>query len=61
LAQQDSKQIVRQWKREIEDEIRRLAAARRDDGPWRAVVWTALWFVWIGVLFGMLGVLHPLK
>jgi len=50
VAQRDSKSIARRWNREIEDEIRRLAEARADRGPWRTAVWTVLWIVWICLL-----------
>jgi len=60
VANLDSKQIARQWNREIEDEIRRVAAARRDEGPWRTLVWAALWFLWLVALVGILGLLHLL-
>jgi len=56
----DSKHIIRQWNREIEDETRRLAARGKDDGPWRAVVWGGLWLLWLGVLLGLIGLLKPL-
>ena len=61
MAERDSKRIARQWNREIDDETLRLAAAQRGDGAWRTVVWAALWVLWIGVVFAMLGVLQPLK
>ena len=56
---QDSKNIVRQWNREIAEETRRLAP-QRSEGHWRYVVWTALWFLWLALLLGLIGVLHPL-
>ena len=43
----DAKRIVREWNREIEEEIRRRDAGR-GDGRWKIVVWlvlAALWFV----------------
>ena len=49
-----TKHIIRQWDREIEDEIRRDAARNAGDGPWRAVVWGALWLLWVGLLFALL-------
>jgi hypothetical protein len=54
MMEPDSKRIVREWNREIEDEIRRRAA-RRDDGPWRIVVWVALAVLWFVALFAVLG------
>jgi hypothetical protein len=51
----DSKRIIRQWDREIEDEIRRDAsrnAAGR--GPWKAVAWGALWVLWLALLAALL-------
>jgi cell division septal protein FtsQ len=58
--ERDSKRIVREWNREIEVEIRRLAA-QRDDGKWKIVVWLLLEAVWLAglvVLLGMLTRLH---
>ena len=56
----DTKHIIRQWNREIEDETRRHAGRDKDDGPWRAVVWGGLWLLWLGVLLGLIGLLKPL-
>jgi hypothetical protein len=51
VTERDSKQIVRQWNREIEDEIRRAAAQDSEaDGPWKAVTWTVLWVLWLALL-----------
>ena len=58
-AEHDTKRIVRQWNREIEDDNRRLAA-RADEGPWRAVVWTALWVSWLLLLGGLVSLFRPL-
>jgi hypothetical protein len=55
----DTKHIIRQWNREIEDETRRLAA-RKGEGAWRAVVWGGLWLLWLGVVLGLIGLLRPL-
>lgn len=54
MMEPDSKRIVRQWNREIEEEIRRRDA-RRDDGPWRIIVWVALAVLWFVALFAVLG------
>lgn len=55
MAEHDSKSIIRQWDREIEDEIRAREAARAaKDGPWKAVVWIALWLLWLALLIGFL-------
>jgi hypothetical protein len=51
--ERDSKQIVREWNREIEAEMRRLAA-RQDDGKWKMVVWVLLEAIWLVVLFMVL-------
>jgi hypothetical protein len=51
--ERDSKRIVREWNREIEAEIRRLAA-RRDDGKWSIVVWTVLELIWLVGVFAIL-------
>jgi hypothetical protein len=53
----DAKQVVREWNREIEEEIRR--DARRDDGPWKIVGWAALAVLWFVALFAALGVFKP--
>lgn len=58
-AEHDSKRIVRQWNREIEAENRRVGE-RRDKGPWRGVVWTALWLLWLLAIGALVSVLHPL-
>jgi hypothetical protein len=49
----DSKRIVPEWNREIEAEIRRLAA-QRDEGWGRIVVWTVLEVIWLVGVFGVL-------
>jgi len=56
----DTKHIIRQWNREIEDEARRHAARAKDNGSWRALVWGGLWLLWLGVLLGLIGLLKPL-
>ena len=58
--ERDSKRIAREWKREIEAEMRRLAA-RQDDGNWKIVVWAlleAVWLVGLVLLLGLLTRLH---
>jgi hypothetical protein len=50
VAQHDSKSIARQWNREIEEEIRHHAEAQAERGPWRSLVWTVLWMVWLSLL-----------
>jgi hypothetical protein len=50
----DSKRIVREWNREIEEEIRRREGAR-DDGPWKIVVWVVLAVLWFVALFAVFG------
>ena len=50
-----SKRIAQEWNREIEAELRRLAA-RRDDGWGRIVVWTVLELGWLVAIFAVLGV-----
>ena len=52
--------IIRQWNREIEDETRRLAARGKDEGPWRAIVWGAMWLLWLGALLALIGFMKPL-
>jgi len=58
--ERDSKRIAREWSREIEADIRRLAA-RRDDGKWKIVVWAlleAVWLVGLVLILGFLTRLH---
>ena len=58
--ERDSKRIAREWNREIEAEMRRLAA-RKDDGKWKFVVWTlleAIWLVGLVLMVGFLTRLH---
>src|SRR5260370_42052076 len=58
--ERDSKRIAREWKREIEAEMRRLAA-RQDEGRWRIVVWAVLEGIcWAGlvVVVGLITRLH---
>jgi hypothetical protein len=52
--ERDSKRIAREWKREIEAEMRRLAA-RRDEGRWRIVVWVVLEVMWLAGLVVVVG------
>jgi len=59
VADSDSKRILRQWNREIDAELRR-AAAPREDGPWRAVAWGALWLCWLLLVLAMVAVVRPL-
>jgi len=55
IMERDSKRIAREWNREIEADIRRLAASR-DDGKWSIVVWTVLEVMWLFGVIGILGV-----
>jgi hypothetical protein len=50
VSEHHSKRIIRQWDREIEDEIRREATRNAAGGPWKAVVWGVLWVFWLGLL-----------
>jgi hypothetical protein len=54
VTEHDSKRIVRQWDREIEDEIRREAARNAAGGPWKAVVWGTLWVLWLVLLAALI-------
>ena len=55
MSERDSKRIIRQWDREIEDENRRREAVRSAaNGPWKSVVWAALWLLWLGLLIALL-------
>ena len=53
MMEPDSKRIVREWNREIEEENRRRDA-RRDNGPWKIIVWVALEVLWFVALFAVL-------
>lgn len=58
--ERDSKRIAREWKREIEADIRRLAT-RQDEGKWKIVVWVLLEVIWLAglvVLIGLFTRLH---
>jgi hypothetical protein len=61
VSEHDSKRIIRQWNREIEAEIRREKDRERDNGPWKAVVWAALWLLWLGALVALLSHLKGLR
>ena len=62
MPEPDSKRIARQWNREIEDELRREAAEREAaGGPWKAVVWTVIWLVWLGLLLAALVQIKSLR
>ena len=54
MAQDDGKHIVRQWDREIEDELRLEAARNAAGGLWQAVVWGALWVLWLALLASLI-------
>ena len=54
MTDHHTKHIIRQWDREIEAEIRREAARNAAGGPWKAVVWGALWLLWLGLLVALL-------
>ena len=54
MAQGDSKRIIRQWEREIEDELRLDAARNAIRRPWTAVVWGALWMLWLALLVSLI-------
>jgi hypothetical protein len=60
VSERDSRDIVRRWNREIEAELRRETAYRKDDGRWKAVAWTALWLLWLALLALLLMVLKKL-
>ena len=61
VAEGDSKRIIRQWNREIEDELRRDAARDAHSGAWKAVSWAALWLLWLLALVAFLGHLNVLR
>ena len=56
---QDGKHIAREWKREIEDEIRDSAALQND--RWgKVLVWTVLEAIWLVAVFAVLGLVSRL-
>jgi hypothetical protein len=62
VSDHDSKRIIRQWNREIEDENRREAA--RDTaggGGWKALSWAAVWLLWLAVLIAIVGQIKGLR
>ena len=61
VSDHDSKRIIRQWDREIEDQQRRAAAGDHADGRWRGVVWGALWVLWLGLLIALLAHVKSLR
>jgi hypothetical protein len=54
VTQRDSKLIIRQWNREIEDEVRRETARNGAGGPWKALVWGVLWVLWLALLAALI-------
>lgn len=61
MAEGDSKRIIRSWNREIEDENRRAAAREAAGGAWKAVIWTALWLLWLALLVALLAHIGSLR
>jgi len=61
VSERDSKRIIRQWNREIEDELRREAAAHPDGFPWKAVAWAALWAAWLLLLVAFVAQIKQLR
>ena len=57
--ERETRRIAREWNREIEAEIRRLAA-RQEEGWGRVVVWAVLELVWLVAVFVALGVFSRL-
>ena len=57
--ERESGGIAREWNREIDAEIRRLAA-RQEEGWGRVVVWAVLELVWLVAVFVVLGVFSRL-
>ena len=56
---QDGKHIAREWKREIEDEIRDSAPLPND--RWgKVVVWAVLEAIWLVAVFAVLGLVSRL-
>jgi hypothetical protein len=50
VSEHDSKRIIRQWDREIDDEIHRRTAFDDAGGRWKLVSWAALWLLWLALL-----------
>jgi hypothetical protein len=61
VKERDSKRIIRQWDREIEDQIRRERRRDTDDRRWKAVGWGAIWLLWLGVLIALVDHLKALR
>ena len=61
VSERDSKRIIRQWNREIEDEIRREAARDLGNGRWKAVSWAAVWLLWLAVLVAIVSQIKTLR
>ena len=57
--ERDSERIVREWNREIEADMHRLAA-RQDDGAWKIVVWVVLEVIWLIGLVAVIGLFSRL-
>ena len=49
MTEPDPKRIAREWNREIDREIRRLAETRAD-GNWKIIVWVVLAGLWFAAL-----------
>ena len=61
MSDRDSKRIIRQWDREIEDEIRREAARDTGGGRWKAVSWAAAWLLWLVLLVALISQIKTLR
>jgi hypothetical protein len=61
VSERDSKRIIRQWDREIEDEVRREAARNADDRRWKVVSWGAMWLLWLALLVALVQHLKALR
>ena len=56
VTEQDRRRIIREWNRQIDASDRRLAG--NTAGPWKIVIWGALWCVWLGVLMGLIALVR---
>ena len=54
VSERDTKRIIRQWDREIEDEARREEAREGGEQPWQMVAWGALWLLWLTLLAALI-------
>ena len=55
MTESDSKRIIRDWDREIDEELSGVPpSATRGAASWRIVSWTALWVLWLLLLAALI-------